>query len=234
MTAEGVDSGAAPFSELAPLAPLAGPRVHHDGPWTARLWEQVLGALPLLLMGLLTALTWWLIKNTPTPDDAPADARASTAPDYTMRGFAVSSYGVDGSLRSRLEGDVLHHYPSSDTVEVDGVRLRAVDAAGRLTLGSAQRAVSNGDATQVRLLGEARVVREPAPGEGAAARVEIFGEALQIDTQAQRVRSDQPVTLLTGRGRLRAGSLDYSHADGIGRLGGRVTGELRPLPRTPP
>jgi lipopolysaccharide export system protein LptC len=231
MTPEGVDSAVAPFSELAPLAPSTTPRVAPSGPWPARLWEGVLGYLPVLLMGVLAALTWWLVKNTPQPRDAAAAAPVSSAPDYTMRGFAVSSFGPDGVLRSRLEGDLLQHYPSTDTIEVDGVRLRAVDAAGRLTLGSAQRALSNGDATRVRLLGAARVVREPGPGDGPGARVEILGESLQIDTETQRVRSDEPVTLLTGRGRLRAGTLDYSHAEGSARLGGRVTGELRAVPQ---
>lgn len=230
MTPEGVDSAVAPFSELAPLAPSLSPRVAPSGPWHLRLAEQLLGYLPLVLMGVLAALTWWLVKNTPQPRDDAAAAPVGSAPDYTMRGFAVSSYAPDGSLRSRLEGDVLQHYPSTDTIEVDGVRLRSIDAAGRLSLGSALRAQSNGDATRVRLIGEARVVREPAPGEGASARVEILGETLDIDTEAQRVRSDTPVTLLTGRGHLRAGSLDYSHADGSARLGGRVTGELRAVP----
>lgn len=230
MSEERIDSGNAPFSELAPLAPRVGPRVASSGPWTARLAEQLLSYLPVLLMGLLAALTWWLVKNTPGPDDGGAAAPPSKEPDYTMRDFAVSSYAPDGSLRSRMEGALLHHYPDTDRIEVEDVRLRSLDAAGRVTLGRAQRALSNGDGTQVQLLGEARVLREPGPDEGPAARIEILGEALEVDTEAQRVRSDRSVTLLTGRGELRAGSLDYRHADRQARLSGRVTGQLRAAP----
>lgn len=233
MTERG-DMAEAPFSELAPLAPLAGPRVHRSGPLGARLWEQILSYLPVLLMGLLAALTWWLVKNTPQPDDPGSAQPPSKEPDYTMRGFSVSSYSPEGTLLSRLEGDVLQHYPYTDTVEVEGVRLRALDEAGRVTLGSAERAFSNGAATQVRLVGDARVVREPGPREAASERIEIRGEVLEVDTETERVRSDQPVTLFTGGGQVRASSLDYDHTDRTARLGGRVTGVLRPEPQAKP
>ena len=155
----------------------------------------------------------------------------AACPDYTMRGFALSSYGQNGALRSRLEGDVLVHYPDTDTLEVEGVRLRALDERGRVTLGMARRALSNGDGTQVRLSGNARVVREPGPDEAPSARVEIRGEFLELFTETERVRSHLPVTVVTERGETRAGNIDYNHNDRSGRLGGRVTGELRPVPR---
>ena len=228
MSAEGLDSTVEPFSELAPLAPRTGPVLPRGGPWTARLWERLLAALPALLMALLAALTWWLVKNTPRGDDDREARPPGPDPDYTMRGFAVSHYGADGTLRARLEGEVLHHYPLTDTVEVDGVRMQAVDDAGRVIHGRALRAVSNGAATRVRLLGDARVVREPVAGEPPSQRLEILGESLEVDTEARRVRSDQPVILLTGQGELRAGTLDYSELERVGRLGGRVTGVLQP------
>ena len=226
------DSDAAPFSELVPLAPLGAARVAPlAGPWTARLWAQTAGVLPVVFMGALAALTWWLVKNSPMPGEDAAVRAPRHEPDYTMRDFAVSSYDAGGALRSRLEGDVLLHYPDTDTIELEGVRLRAEDTQGRVTTGSAQRALSNGDATNVRLMGGARVVREPGKGEEESERIEIRGEFLELFTDTQRVRSHLPVTMITGRGELQAGRLDYSHLDRIGQLGGRVSGVLRPGPR---
>lgn len=229
------DSDAAPFSELVPLAPLGTPRAAPlVGPWTARLWVQVVGLLPVLFMGLLAALTWWLVKNSPLPGEDVVKPPPRHEPDYTMRDFAVSSFDASGVLRSRLEGDVLMHYPDTDTVEIEGVRLRAEDLQGRVTVGTAQRALSNGDATQVRLMGGARVVREPGPKEAPTARIEIRGEFLELFTDTERIRSHLPVTVLTGRGEVHAGRLDYSHLDRIGQFGGRVTGVLRPAPKAAP
>ncbi len=227
MTERG-DADDAPFSELAALARPAAVRPPPQGPWPQRMAERLLGLLPVLLMGLLAAATWWLVNNTPVRDDAAAPTVPPQSPDYTMRGFVLSRYGADGALRARIEGDAMSHYPATDTVEVDGVRLHSTDAAGRVLTGSAVRAQSNGDATEVRLIGDARVVREPAPGEAADARVEIRGEFLEVLGTAERVRSHLPVTLLTGRGELRAGTLDYRHGERTAELGGRVTGQLRP------
>lgn len=220
----------APFSELTPLVPRAPVLVAADGPWSVRLWDRVLSALPLVMMGILAALSWWLARNTPRPSDNVAPAALRHEADYTMTGFSVVGYAPNGHQRSRLEGDTLRHFPDTDTVEVDGVRLRAVDEMGRITLGSARRALSNGDGSQVRLMGDARVVREPGPREAAGERIEFRGEFLEVFTETDRLRSHLPVTVATGRGELRAGSLDYNHLERIGQLGGRVTGELRAVP----
>ncbi|HSV69488.1 MAG TPA: LPS export ABC transporter periplasmic protein LptC [Methylibium sp.] len=226
MTERG-DTADAPFSELAVLARPAALQPPPQGPWFARWLERLLRYLPVLLMGLAAAFTWWLVKNAPSGDEAAAPTAPPRTPDYTMRGFVLSSYGVDGALRSQVEGDVMAHFPASDTIEIEGVRLRALDEAGRLLRGSAARAQSNGDGTEVRLIGGARVVREPAAGEAADERVEIRGEFLEVFSRAQRVRSDQPVTVVTGQGELRAGTLDYDRIERVARLGGRVTGQLR-------
>lgn len=219
----------APFSELAPLTPLSGVApAPLRGPWSARAWALLVDALPVLMMAALAAASWWLVKNSPVPPDPGSAAALRHEPDYTMRNFAVTVYGPDGSLRSRLEGDRLTHYPDTDTIEVEGVRLRALDGLGRVTLGSARKAHSNGDGTELRLMGGARVVREPAVGEAPGARVEIRGEFLEVSTQANRVRSHLPVTVSTQQGDVNAGNLDYNHAERSGRFGGRVSGQLRP------
>jgi lipopolysaccharide export system protein LptC len=224
----------APFSELTPLAARAGARPVPAGNWPARLWDGVVSYAPVVLMAVLAGLSWWLVKNTPVSGDADVKRALRHVPDYTMDVFSIVSYGPQGTVRSRLEGDVLRHYPDTDTVEVDKLRLRVVDLEGRVTLGSAERAVSNGDATQVRMTGKARIVREPGPKEGAGERLEIRGEFLELLTESERVKSHLPVTLITPRGELRAGNLDYSHLDRNAQLGGRVRGELRPVPRPAP
>jgi lipopolysaccharide export system protein LptC len=227
------ETAEAPFSELAPLAPRRAEPAAYATQWSARLWEQLLHALPALLMAVLAALSWWLVKNTPVPGDPAALVEPLHEPDYTMRGFSLSSYAPGGALRSRLEGDQLHHYPDTDTIEVETVRLRLLDEQGRETLGHAKRALSNGDATQVRLMGDARIVREPAAHGTPDERIEIRSEFLEVFSPTERVRSHLPVTVVTGRGEMRAGSLEYSHLDRIAQLGGRVTGVLRPAPARP-
>lgn len=229
MSPRSAETPEAPFSELAPLGP-APVRPPRGLTWRARLSERLFAYLPVLLMALLAALTWWLVKNTPVPGEGRSPPLPRDEPDYTMRHFTVTRYGPDGALRARLEGDTLQHFPATDTIRIEKVRLRSLDEDGRVLHGSAEHAVSNGDATLVRLLGSARVVREPGAGEGPEARTEIRGEVLEIDTVAERVRSDQPVTMVSGRGEVHAGSLDYHHDERTGVLRGRVRGLLQAVP----
>ena len=226
------ETAEAPFSELEALArPEAGPR-RTQGPWHARLLVRLLAYLPVLLMGLLAVFTWWLARSSAVPPEAETATTPPQTVDYAMTGFVLGRYGPDGMLRSRIEGDLMQHFPATDMVELQGVRMQSVDAAGRLMRGSADRAQSNADASVVRLMGSARMSREALPGQNGNGtgngRIEIRGETLEILAADERVRSSQPITLITGNGELRAGSLDYSRRDRVALLGGRVTGQLRP------
>jgi lipopolysaccharide export system protein LptC len=227
--------GSAPFSELTPLAPLA-PRAAVatvSGPWTARLWSAAVTYLPVLVMAMLAALTWWLVKNTPTPGDDGVAPAPRHVPDYEMERFALTTYSPDGATRSHIEGDRMRHFPDNDTVEIDGVRLRVEDQDGRITTASARSALSNGNGTQVRLIGDAHVVRDPSPKTGGDDRVDFRGEFLEVRTDTERVLSHLPVIITTATGEIHASSLDYNHLSRSGVLGGRVIGQFTAQPAKP-
>jgi lipopolysaccharide export system protein LptC len=190
---------------LAPAAPAA--KAAHV-PWLWRVREAVSAYLPLLLMVLLALGTWWLVKNTPQSDAGRPEPALRHEPDYTMREFKVQRFAADGRLRVQLEGDELRHYPDTDTIEVDGVRLHAYAADGGVTVATARRALSNGDATEVQLLGGAHVVREARPGSPA---IEFRGEFLQAFLPTERVRSHLPVTVTQGETELRGDTLAYDN-----------------------
>ena len=66
-------------------------------------------------------------------------------------------------------------------------------------------------------------------GAGTAQpRLEFRGEFLHAFTQAERVRSDQPVVLIRGNDRFTADAMEYDHLDQVLQLRGRVRGVLMP------
>ena len=197
-------------------------------------WDQLSLYLPVMLMGLLALGTWWLVRNAPAPL-LPTTERAPThQPDYVMKGFAVKSFDGTGRLQSEVKGAVGRHYPDTDTLEIDQVHMRSTTPQGRVTVATANRALSNADGTEVQLFGNAIVTREPLParpGAPAQPRLEFRGEFLHAWTQTERVSSNQPVTLTRGNDRFTANSMDYDNLQQVLELRGRVQGTMVPSRR---
>ena len=192
--------------------------------------DQFSAWLPALLMVLFALGTWWLVRSAPRIVDPACDARVSKEPDYFMRDFSVRTFEPDGRLKSELTGVEGHHFPADDTLEVIQPRMRSYDAQGHPTVATARRSISNADASEIKLYGDARVVREPVtrPGGEATPRLEFRGEFLHAFVDEERVSSDRPVELRRGNDVFTGDVFDYSDKSGVANLQGRVRGVLLP------
>lgn len=195
-------------------------------PWRLRVVDVVSAYLPLLLMALLALGTWWLVKNTPLFEAGRAAAPLRHEPDYTMTRFIVQRFGPGGALRAQIEGDVMRHYPDTDTFEIDNPRIRVVNEAdGRVTHASARQALANHDASEVQLRGDAHVLREATPTEQA---IDFRGEFLQYFQNSEQVRSHLPVVVTQGSTEVRADGLAYDNLTRKLDLKGRTRATLLP------
>lgn len=197
--------------------------------------DRVTMYLPIILTALLALGTYWLVRNAPKLLESSAPQAPTHEPDYFMRGFVVKSFQPGGELRSELSGKEGRHYPDTDTFEVDHLRMRTLSEAGFLMHASADRGLSNADATEVQLFGNAIVVRDAATGQDGkrVPRLEFRGDFLHAFLDTERVRSHKPVTLIRGSDRFTADALDYDNASGIAHLQGRVRGLLVPSAAQP-
>lgn len=189
-----------------------------------RAWDRLSVYLPVILMGLLALGTYWLARNTPTFAPLAPERAPTHEPDYFMRGFSVKSFDATGRLKSEVHGEEVRHYPDTDTFEIDQPRIRAYNASGALMVATARRAVSNADASQVQLIGDAVVTREQAKAQ----RLEIRGEFLHVFFDTERVTSHKPVRITRGGDAFVADSLEYDNLDRTLQLRGRVRGLLAP------
>ncbi|MGA0571994.1 LPS export ABC transporter periplasmic protein LptC [Variovorax sp. VNK109] len=186
--------------------------------------------LPILLMGLLALGTYWLARNAPLPQEPVAQREAKHEPDYFMRRFAVKTFTADGQLRSEVQGTEARHFPDTDTLEIDKVRIRSMSKQGYVTTATADRALTNADGSEVQLFGNAIVVRDAtvdAAGKPLP-RLEFRGEFLHAFLDTERVKSHKPVTLTRGADQFTANSLDYDNIERMMNLQGRVRGVLMP------
>jgi lipopolysaccharide export system protein LptC len=193
-------------------------------PWHLRLRDAFSAYLPLLLMGLLALASWWLVKNSPRLGAAAVERPVSTEPDYTMNQFAVERFDAAGRLKLRIEGVRMKHLPATDRIEIEQAQIRAIAEDGRVTLAHAQRAIGNGDGSEVQLLGGAEVTSTDASG----APVLMQGEFLHAFFLTERVRSHLPVLVRVGASEVRAAGLEYDH--GLRRLDltGPIHADLAP------
>lgn len=197
-----------------------------------RSWDSFTVYLPVVLMGLMALASWWLVRNAPTAlPAAPARALAHEA-DYFMKDFAVQSFDAKGHMTSQLQGVVAHHYPDTDTLEIDDVKMQSTAPDGRRTLVVAKRGLSNGDGSEIQLFGDARVTREAMvlPDGKRSPELRFEGEFLHAWVNEEKVSSNQPVVLWRGTDRFTADSLDYENLDQVLQLQGRVRGVLQPGP----
>ena len=206
-------------------------------PATARLWgalrsgwDRIAIYLPIILMGLMALGTYWLARNTPNFGPGEAQRATQHVPDYFMRGFKVNSFDPAGRLKSEVIGTEARHYPDTDTLEIDQPHVRAFNERGELTLATAKLGVSNADGSQVQLIGDAVLTREPSRGPDGELRprMQLRGEFLHLFMDTERVRSHKPVTMRRGEDEFSADSLEFDNLDRLLQLRGRVRGLLLP------
>jgi lipopolysaccharide export system protein LptC len=217
------DSAPMPDIALASATPADESRQRVS--WTGRVFDTVSTYLPVLLMAVLALGTWWLVKNTPALDTERPAVPPRHDPDYTMRQFTVQRFAAGGAMRVQLEGDVLRHYPDTDTVEIDNPRIRATGPDGHVTTATAKRALSNSDGSEIQLAGGAHVVREAF---GADPAIDFRSEFLHAFTLTEQVRSHLPVVVTQGSTEIRADGMNYDNLARTVEFKGRVRATLAP------
>ena len=192
------------------------------------LWDRFLLSLPLALMGFLALLSYWMVRTAPEPVRAVQAAANEQGPDYRMQDFAVARFDAQGQLVALVQGKEARHFAQGAWTEMDNIALHMVDGQGRVSTASAKLGRSNGDASEIQLLGQAQWLRSAAP------RIEFAGEFLQISSKPERISSHLPVQLGYGGHAFSAGRLDYANATQVLQLDGRVRANLQGKPGPQP
>lgn len=196
-----------------------------------RTTDQLVIYLPVLLMGALALGSYWLIRNAPVTSTPAADRPLNHEADYFLRKFSIKTFTPEGKLKNELFGGLARHFADTDTIEIDNVRIHNFNEQGRLTtVTSANRAISNGDNSEVQLFGNAQSVRESAVDASGVLqpKLEFKGEFLHTFVNEERLKSHLPVIIRRGNSEFSADSLDYDNISRVASLQGRVKAVLPP------
>ena len=199
------------------------------------MWDRLSIYLPLVMMGVLAFGTYWLVRITPGMPASEAARPVAHEVDYFMRRATVKTFDDKGQLKTEITGMHARHYPDTETLEIDEARLRSIGLQGRLTTATAKLALSNDAGTEVQLMGDAVVIREPLQQADGSwlPRLEFRGEFLHIFADDERVKSHLPVVLTRGQDQFSGDTFAYDNRDQVAELKGRVKGMLVPRRTTP-
>ncbi len=223
---------------LAPLPPTASTLGRAQGltRWLdalASVWDKTSIYLPVVLMGFLALVSYWVVSLTPSFDLPKPEQAQSQAPDAIMRDFSIRQFAPNGTLKSELFGREMRRYPHNNTTVIDHTQGVQLADTGRRTTFTAKRLTTNADQSIYWFEGNVVIVREAHnTPTGLEPQVEYRGEALTYYVEQDRLESTQPVIITRGNDRISANSLRYDDNTTVVNMQGRVRALLSP--RTTP
>lgn len=196
-----------------------------------RLLDKLSIYLPLIAMALLASGSWWLVRSVPTLLSPETNKPVRQDPDYRLADFSIKSFNASGRMTREVKGDTAQHFPASEALQIERVRIYAESESGAKINAQAEQGVATDDGAQVTLIGQARAVQHPHDGRP---RIELQGERLVALPDEDRVVSTDPVHITRDRDVFTADTMNFNSNTGEHVLQGRVRGTLAPSPRKTP
>ncbi|HUW38328.1 MAG TPA: LPS export ABC transporter periplasmic protein LptC [Rhodocyclaceae bacterium] len=175
--------------------------------------------LPLLLLMLLAALTFWLERTTQS-DAVRDDGRGRHDPDFIVNNFTVRRYNLDGGLQQVLTAQKMLHYTDDDSTEVSAPALTYY-GADRRTQVTARQAWLTKEGKEVRLVGDVRLVRAATAD---SPELVVTTTELNVYPDQEIARSNVPVTITQGQSVITGGGLEVNNKAQVFQLTGKAHG----------
>ena len=165
------------------------------------LIRTLLRLMPLLLMGGLTLLTFWLDqKNTPPPKDAIERVRLHE-PDYTLTNGALSYLNEQGKTKYRILGTKLIHYDDDASIDITQPKMRSFQPDKAPVTVRAKRGQIDGDLSILDLYDNVEIYRPPqAASESQKASPHMLARSsyFQVFINDDVIKTNKPMELEQG------------------------------------
>ena len=118
---------------------------------------------PLIMLSVLAALTFWLQSAT-APGDEKHDGKFRHDPDAIAENYVVRRFDETGTVKYRLTGPYMVHYPDDDTTDVTRPHLTTLVPGKPRTQVSSDTGQVNSDGSEVQLTGNVHLIRDGEKG----------------------------------------------------------------------
>ena len=194
------------------------------------IWRTSLRLMPLILMGVLTLVTFWLVKkNTPAEKSAIERVRLHE-PDYIITNGALSALDEYGNTKYRVLGKKVIHYDDDASIDIEAPRMRLFPPAKSPITIKADMGYLDGDLTILDLVNNAEIYR---PSQAASAteparpRMLASSSYFKVLINDDIIETDKPITLEQGVSVLQAtGGGIFNNIEQSMVLSGQVRGRI--------
>jgi len=165
------------------------------------IWRTLLRLMPLILMGTLTLVTFWLVKkNTPAEKSAIERVRLHE-PDYIISNGALSALNESGDTKYRVLGKKVIHYDDDASIDIETPRIRLFPTEKSPVTVKADKGHLNGDLTILDLMDNAEIFRPQqaaTASEPAKPRMLARSSYFKVLINDDIIKTNKPITLEQG------------------------------------
>jgi lipopolysaccharide export system protein LptC len=187
---------------------------------------------PVILLGRLAALTFWLDAQV-QPQTARRDGASRHDPDIYIENFRAVTFDAQGRVLQSLAAKRAEHFPDDDSIDLVVPSLTVTDPGKpRLTIGADLGTVS-GNREIVTLRGNVLATRDAMPAKSPRDGAPV-GEArfttdmLRVMPKPGRAETDRLVTIEETRGIIRGVGMTYDNQTHQFKLKSALRGTLQP------
>jgi lipopolysaccharide export system protein LptC len=198
---------------------------------TRVFFDRLVAWSPVLLLGALAALTYWLDAQVQGPPER-RDGSTRHDPDVFLDNFRTITFDANGHPRETLAAKRAEHFPDDDSAEVVAPQLTLTETGRPTVTVVSQKARLSGDRENGYFQGAVKVHRDgeqPAPdNEHPAGPVTLTTEYLHVIPKEYKVDSDQAVTIEEPRGIIRGRGFAFDNKAKTVNLHSNVSGTFQP------
>jgi lipopolysaccharide export system protein LptC len=198
--------------------------------------RTLLRLMPLILMGGLTLVTFWLVQKGAPPEKSSLERVRLHEPDYTITHGALSALNEIGSTKYRILGKKVIHYDDDASIDILAPRMRLFQIDKAPVTVKSDTGHLDGDLTILDLIDNASISR-PAQAatasQAATLRMLASSTYFKVLINDDIIETDRPVTLEQGMSIMHsAEGGKFNNVEQSMTLSGHVKGRIERAPRS--
>ena len=201
----------------------------------AGIFRALLSLTPLLLMGLLTLGTFYLVEKNMPQEKSTIERVRQHEPDYTIKEGTLTALNELGNTKYRVVGKKLIHFDDDASIDILTPRMRLFQTDKAPVTVKADTGHLDGDLTIMDLYDNAEIFR-PAQAatdtQPASLRMLASSSYFKVFINDDIIETNKPVILEQGMSIMNSNDGGtFNNLDQSMRLSGRVKGRIERAPK---